>query len=214
MSGAGGMRIGHAEREAVVAILRDAAAEGRIDLDELEERIEAALAAKTFGDLDPLVADLPVEPPSRAGRAGTALAPRAATLPDGVPHAPGMSEQDPLRLDGGWSTVRREGAWELPPFLRIDGGLGSVILNCLEARPLAEVIMIESLPGAGSIKVIVPEGWAANLDRLSSSWGSAKSKIPTTPAPGSPLLFFHGGLGMGSLVVRTPNWFDRHTGAA
>jgi DUF1707 SHOCT-like domain/2TM domain len=50
------------EREAVAERLRTAAAEGRLDADELEERLGAAYGAKTVGDLVPLTGDLPTAP--------------------------------------------------------------------------------------------------------------------------------------------------------
>lgn len=59
-----GMRVGHAEREAVAAELREHYASGRITLDELNERLDAALAAKTRADLDALMRDLPPARPS------------------------------------------------------------------------------------------------------------------------------------------------------
>ena len=55
----------------MVELLRMAAAEGRLNADELDQRLDAALAARTDGDLEPLTADLPAtaEPvPPRAGR--------------------------------------------------------------------------------------------------------------------------------------------------
>jgi hypothetical protein len=53
------MRASDADREHVAERLRDAAAEGRLLADELEERLGAALSARTYGDLDRLVVDLP-----------------------------------------------------------------------------------------------------------------------------------------------------------
>ncbi|MEU4823267.1 DUF1707 domain-containing protein [Actinomadura sp. NPDC023710] len=53
------IRIGDAERDAVMVALHDHFAEGRLDRPELDERLEAVLAAKTRGDLRPLVRDLP-----------------------------------------------------------------------------------------------------------------------------------------------------------
>jgi hypothetical protein len=53
------MRASQQERERVVELLRTHAGEGRLDMDELEERVEAALGARTRGELDALVADLP-----------------------------------------------------------------------------------------------------------------------------------------------------------
>jgi Domain of unknown function (DUF1707) len=59
MSGYGSLRASDADRDAVVSRLRDAAAEGRLDPEELEERVDAALRARTYGELSRLVADLP-----------------------------------------------------------------------------------------------------------------------------------------------------------
>jgi uncharacterized protein DUF1707 len=53
------IRASDAEREAVAARLRTAAGEGRLEPDELDERLGIALAARTRAELDPLVADLP-----------------------------------------------------------------------------------------------------------------------------------------------------------
>jgi hypothetical protein len=68
------LRVCDADRERVAERLRRAAGEGRLAPEELEERLEAAFAARTQADLAPLVADLPAEPlpprtrPARRGR--------------------------------------------------------------------------------------------------------------------------------------------------
>jgi hypothetical protein len=63
------IRVSDADRDRVTARLREHFAEGRLTPDELDERISAALNAKTFGDLRPVMADLPepVPAPLRAG---------------------------------------------------------------------------------------------------------------------------------------------------
>src|SRR5260221_8770143 len=53
------IRISDADRERVTSRLREHFAEGRVTSEELDERIPAALSAKTFGDLRPIMADLP-----------------------------------------------------------------------------------------------------------------------------------------------------------
>jgi hypothetical protein len=63
------MRVGDAEREAAAAELREHYASGRLTLDELNERIDKAFAAKTRGDLNVLMTDLPSRRP--AGAPGT-----------------------------------------------------------------------------------------------------------------------------------------------
>jgi hypothetical protein len=64
------MRVGDAEREATAAELREHYASGRLALDELNERLDKALAAKTRGDLDALMRDLPSARPRASGAAG------------------------------------------------------------------------------------------------------------------------------------------------
>jgi len=56
------IRASDQERQSVVDVLRDAFTDGRLTLDEFEERMSAAYAAKTWADLRLLTGDLPVEP--------------------------------------------------------------------------------------------------------------------------------------------------------
>jgi Domain of unknown function (DUF1707) len=198
---AANVRIGHRERDAVVAALQEAAADGRLSMAELEDRLEAALQAKTYADLDPLVADLSVELPSRALNSAWSQAQRPPTA--------GFSREDPLRLDGGTGTEKRGGVWTVPPFMLITQGLGSVKLNCLEATPAAQLIEIEVIGGAGSIVLVLPDGWAVDADRLSKSLGSKSVKVPREPAPGKPLLVIYGAVGLGSFKVRPANRLDQ-----
>jgi hypothetical protein len=64
------MRVGDAEREATAAELREHYASGRLTLDELNDRLDKAFAAKTRGDLDALMRDLPSARPRGASTAG------------------------------------------------------------------------------------------------------------------------------------------------
>jgi hypothetical protein len=66
-----------AERERAAEQLRTHAAAGRLDADELEQRLGLAFAARTRGDLAPLIADLPAvtSAPPRRPRAIPAIAP-------------------------------------------------------------------------------------------------------------------------------------------
>ena len=59
------LRASDADREAVVGRLRSAAVEGRLETEELDERVEAALRARTYGELDGLLTDLPDPAPPR-----------------------------------------------------------------------------------------------------------------------------------------------------
>lgn len=196
------LRIGDRERDLVASVLQDAMAEGRISVEELHERLDRALQARYFSDLDPLVADLPIEPPS------TALTRPRPGVEARVTNAPGASEADRLVLDAGWSSVARTGRWEIPPFIEVNAALGSVRLDCLQAAAPG-VVDVRVIGNAGSVTIVLPETWGANVDRLRAGWGSARSKVPTSPQPGGTLLVLHGTVGMGSLSVRHANWFDR-----
>ena len=66
LQGRGGYRVGDADRNGVVELLKEAHAAGYLSLEETDERLGAALNARTRGELDRLVADLP--PEWRAGQ--------------------------------------------------------------------------------------------------------------------------------------------------
>ena len=68
LQGAGGYRVGDADRDRTADLLKEAHAAGYLTLEETDERLGTALAARTRGELDRLVADLP--PEWRAGQKG------------------------------------------------------------------------------------------------------------------------------------------------
>jgi DUF1707 SHOCT-like domain len=63
------LRVGNSERDAVGEILRREHVNGRLDAVEFQERLDRSFAAKTYADLDALVADLPGTEPTRRHRA-------------------------------------------------------------------------------------------------------------------------------------------------
>jgi len=83
------MRAGDGDREAVARQLKRALDEGRLDINEYDERLQQAYAAKTFADLDGLTGDLPgTVPPDRA-----ALAPQPPAAPAmGLGSGPAIGE--------------------------------------------------------------------------------------------------------------------------
>ena len=75
------LRAADADREAVAETLRAEHLAGRLDTDELQERIEGCYAAKSYADLDALLADLPGHEATAGGRTGSRRAPRFAFMP-------------------------------------------------------------------------------------------------------------------------------------
>jgi hypothetical protein len=72
------LRVGDKERDAVSEILRRRHLEGRVDAEEFQERIDRCLVAKTYAELDELIADFPGE---RAERRRGAQPPRRRPWP-------------------------------------------------------------------------------------------------------------------------------------
>ena len=72
MARSASIRASDADRDRVADRLHQAAVEGRLEPEELEERLHRALRARTYGDLRRLVADLP-STPARRSNAGLAL---------------------------------------------------------------------------------------------------------------------------------------------
>jgi len=96
MPGDPNLRASDADRERTVNLLREHHAEGRLDIEEFHERLNAAYAAKTIGDLDTLLADLPAIDLYRLPSAGLKPAP--------------VGSWAPARRPGG-SVARTAGHW-------------------------------------------------------------------------------------------------------
>ena len=112
------------------------------------------------------------------------------------------SDAPPLVLRAGMSTIKRSGTWDVPPRLRLQSAMGSVVLDfCDTAIPHA-VVDIEVDLGAGSAKLLVPDDSTANVDDVVASMGTVKSSVPSVPRPGVPHFVVHGRAGMGSVTVR------------
>lgn len=177
------MRVSHAERDAVVERLREAAGEGRLDLDELESRVGLALTAKTYGDLEALTADLPPPPPPRP--------------------------EPPLVLKGGLNGASRTGRWRVPEHITADGGLGGVKIDFTRADcPLSEV-RVEAHGQAAGVTIVVPDGWMVETSGFDPAIGGLKDKTDHDPLPGTPLIRLTGNGGSAGVVVRHPNRWER-----
>ena len=186
MTEQGHLRIGTTDRTDAVARLQLAAEEGRLTRAEAQQRIAGVDTALTYDDLDVLLRDLPLSRP-----------PAPALVRDG------WGPANPLLLAGGISREKREGAWEIPPYLRVSAELGSVRLDCRAAICLAPVIFIEVSGGAGSVKLIVPDGWGVDTDGVSKGWGTVRNKAQRRAEPGQPQLVLRGSAGVGSVRVKT-----------
>ncbi len=148
------LRVSDADREAAAEVLRNAAGEGRITFEELDERLEAAYAAKTYGDLATVTADLPAAGPL----------PPAVPAPGPVPA--GRGSFPPGRIGGTpgagvsvavMSGVDRAGPWVVPPRHTVFALMGGVQLDLREARFAEREVTIDVLAIMGGVDVIVGE---------------------------------------------------------
>jgi Domain of unknown function (DUF1707) len=136
------VRVGDADREAVAAQLREHYADGRLTLEELNERLDQAFAAKTKADLNTVMRDLP-----QAMRSGSGL-PYAGA---GWPGQPGPGQQYGRGGRGGWDGGRSRGpGGAFAPLLGLVWLLvilGSVFMFGLGGgdRPIAIVLFLAAL---------------------------------------------------------------------
>src|SRR5437762_167050 len=136
------LRASDADRERVAEVLRTAAAEGRIDLHELDERLALVYAAKTYADLVPVTRDLPVTPV----------------------HIPALA---PDRRIGGTPTshggvaimgaFHRKGRWVVPELFTGLAVMGGAEIDLREASFAAPEVEIRLFAMMGGFEVVVPE---------------------------------------------------------
>lgn len=124
------LRASHQDRDQAVEILRVAAGDGRLTAAELNERLEAALTARTNSELAVLTADLPAV----AGQQG-GLAPQARDL---------------VRIDCQGSSARRTGGWVVPRRMEIHAVGGTVKLDFTEAVITAPTLLRKPTRSYGS----------------------------------------------------------------
>ena len=194
-------RIGDADREQALAELRRATEDGRLTAEELEERSARGRAARTAVELAAVLTDL--RPLTGVPVPTTSQARVLAALAD-----VGYRPEVPLSLTAVFASDKRAGQWVVPPYLRAQGVMDTVRLDCLQARAGAEVIDLEVQPGLGTVVLVLPEGWAVNADGLEKGWGTVRVKVPGMPSPGCPLFVVHGSLGMGTFKARRANRFE------
>lgn len=196
-----GLRITTDQRENAVALVREAAADGRLDFDELDQRVGTALRALTREDLASVLSDL--VPAANLGAALSLETSRAVPMNAG----PGYRWEEPLMIMGTWRrrTIRR-GVWEVPPFMEINADTAaSVRLDMTHATSRAAVIDLVVTSAGGSITLVVPEGWGVDIQGVQSDGmgASVTSRVPTRPGRGVPRIVVRGRT-TGSLSVRHP----------
>jgi hypothetical protein len=190
-------RASDAEREAVVARLRDAASEGRLTVEELAERIDAAYAATTRAELEPLTADLPDVPMTTA----TTSPPASGGLP-----ARATSSLVLGILGGG----DRKGRWRVPSRMTVVNVMGGADLDLREAVLDAPEVEITVWSLMGGSDVIVPDGVHVELEGFALLGGNRLRLEGPPPPPGAPVVRVRAWSLMGGTDVKTKAGRSRH----
>lgn len=150
------LRCSDADREAVAEVIRQAAGDGRLTLDELGDRLDAVYAARTYRELVPVVADLPgatVPGVPQLGRSpGAAVVQRSGNHV--VPGATGGSDN----AVAIFSETKRTGAWLVPSNYASVAVFGSVELDLREALMASHEVEIQANAIFGEVTVIVGDG--------------------------------------------------------
>lgn len=174
------LRVSDAEREHVGQLLQRAVGQGRLTVAEFGERMDIAMAARTRGELNAVLLDLP----------GFTLA-RPPT-------------QDVLELSHHLGDLSRRGPWSVPSRVRLVGHFGSSLLDFTEAVFSGPTVTLELVKTAGSTTVIVPEGATVNTDELRVTAGSVKDSTVRRIAPGPVHFVITGRALMGEVRIRHP----------
>ena len=123
-------RAADADREAVAERLRTAAGEGRLDLEEPDDRLGRAYAARTYGQLRALVADLPAE----AG---------SVTRHDALP------EPETLVLKTTAPNIKQSGRWAVPQRIVAESTAGIITINFTQASCAHREVAVEAVTQTG-----------------------------------------------------------------
>ena len=188
----GNLRASDADRERVANVLREAAGDGRLTMEELDERLDAVYAAKTYAELEPITRDLPA--------AGTAHAPvpaQSSAVQDnrigGVPTSEGA-----FAILGGFS---RKGDWVVPKDFTAFAFMAGGEIDLREARFAEPVVTIHVIAIMGGIQITVPEDVTVRVTGIGIMGGFDHGASGTGPQDG-PTIVINGLALMGGVEVR------------
>jgi hypothetical protein len=154
------LRASHEDRDQVAEILRVAAGDGRLTAEELDQRLEVALTARTQRELTALTVDLPATP-------GSAVV--------GVPPT---QPKDLVRIQTHSGTARRDGPWVVPQAMDVQVTSGSVVLDFTNAEIAVPVLKIQAEVKSGSVRLVTKPGIVIDTDDVSIRSGSTKVRAP------------------------------------
>jgi hypothetical protein len=183
------LRASHEDRDRVIEMLRVAAGDGRLTAEELDERVEIAFSARTYGELSALTTDLPVS--------GQAIAPAGPAAP--------VPAKDIVRLETRSGNLTRIGRWIVPRRIEARITSGNIKLDFTEAAIAHDTIEIEAEVRSGNLLIITRPGIAVDADDVVIRSGNVKVKAPWgSQVPVTFQINLSGRVGSGNIVARPP----------
>ncbi|MFD1814441.1 DUF1707 SHOCT-like domain-containing protein [Rhodococcus gannanensis] len=191
------LRVSDAEREYVGQLLQRAVGQGMLSLGEFTERMDTALAARTRGELNSVLFDLP-----GIRVVGADHAPHVR--PQSVPVAPAYQAGEPTVIRAKMSSVTRKGPWQVPPRLQIENWLSDVTLDFTSAMLESQVVEITVDAFCGSVTLVVPDEATVDLNGVETTGGSATNKVRTGPNRGGLHIVVRGRVRFASVTAKHP----------
>lgn len=196
-------RASDSDRVWVSEMLDAAYADGRLTLQEHEDRIGRALHARTFGELAPLTADLG----QGAGLAVPPEAPLPATNPQGHGVRVDTSHQGPAdTIVAIFSGSERIGARRVPAATTAVAAFGGVRLDLRDAVLEARTVVVNTWAIFGGIEIIVPEGVRV-VTKVAPIFGGATSNVRSSD-PNAPTIEVRGLAAFGGVDVKVAGTDD------
>lgn len=193
----GHLRASDADRDQVATVLDTAFAEGRLDRDQYDERLDSLLRAKTFDDLVGLTRDLVVVASPSAIPAPTSAERARYAVDISAP----SGEID--RMVAVFGSAERKGPWRVRRQTQAYALFGGVQLDLREAVFESQVVEISGFWCFGGMEIKVPEGIEVR-DQTSGIFGGTEVKDVGEPQPGAPVLVIKGVSLFGGVSVRGP----------
>jgi len=162
------MRASDSDRERVAEQLRNAAVHGRITMEELEERLDAAYAAKTYGELVPMTSDLPIE--DARPESGPAPVPSSALVVGEQQH------HDRSTAIAIMSGANRGGRWIVPKRVRVFAFWGGSVIDLRDARFESGTTVITATAIMGGVQILAPENVHVKVSGVGIMGGFGESR--------------------------------------
>ncbi|MBA4867178.1 DUF1707 and DUF2154 domain-containing protein [Streptomyces sp. PSKA54] len=151
------LRASDADRDRIADILREALAEGRLTADEHAERIDGVYRAKTLGELEPLVRDLPAGRDAAGSGSGTDFGSAAYDPAPSRPTAGAVPSVADENLVAVFSSSVRKGRWRVGRRTHAYAIFGSVEIDLSEAIFEYQQVVIKAISVFGNVEIRVPE---------------------------------------------------------